>query len=294
MPKISHVIKRSGAIVPFNPDRITNAIYRAAVSEGGRDQARAAWLASEVVKLLEQTIPEAMHPHIEQIQDAVEKILIENGHAQVAKAYILYREERARERRGKDRTKQRPSENVPWEKTWKILNWAVSENVHTIDALNERIRGGEFPLVVKASEEAYEREVDSAAELIIARADKIRMVIISGPSSSGKTTTTTKLEKRLGGEDLEFVPINVDNYFFNLEMHPKDEFGDFDFETPQALDLALINQHLQELISGNEVRVPFYDFKTGKRVKDHTPMRLAENQILLIDSLHGLFPSPMS
>ena len=291
MPKITHVIKRSGAIVPFNPDRITNAIYRAAVSEGGRDQARAAWLAGEVVKLLEHTIPEGMHPHIEQIQDAVEKVLIENGHAQVAKAYILYREERARERRGKDKTKQRPSENVPWEKTWKILNWAISENVHTIEALNERIRGGEFPLVVKASEEAYEREVDSAAELIFNRADKIRMVIISGPSSSGKTTTTTKLEKRLGGEDLEFVPINVDNYFFNLEMHPKDEFGDFDFETPQALDLKLINQHLQKLVAGEEIRAPFYDFKTGKRVKEHTPMRLEENQILLIDSLHGLFPA---
>lgn len=291
MPKLTHVIKRSGAIVPFNPDRITNAIYRAAVSVGGRDQARAAELADQVVKLLEDTTPAGKPPHIEVIQDAVEKVLIKNGHDKVAKAYILYREERNRQRREADRAKQRPSENVPWEKTWQILNWAVSEDVHTIAALNQRILQGEFPQVVMASEEAYEHEVDRAAELVIGRADVIRMVIISGPSSSGKTTTTTKLEQRLAEEGMKFVPLNVDNYFFDLEMHPKDEFGDYDFETPQALDLELINQHLLRLVSGEEVLTPAYDFKLGKRVMDHTPMHLAEKEILLIDSLHGLFPA---
>jgi uridine kinase len=291
MPKLTHVIKRSGAIVPFNPDRITNAIYRAAVSVGGRDRERAAWLTSQVVELLEDTIADGSHPHIEEIQDAVEKVLIENGHAQVAKAYILYREERKRQRSEAETAKQRPSENVPWEKTWQILNWAISENVHTIEALNERIQRGEFAQVVKVSEEAYEREVDRAADLIVSRAKEIRMVIISGPSSSGKTTTTKKIEQRLAGEDLQFVPLNVDNYFFDLELHPKDEFGDFDFETPQALDLELINQHLKQLVSGEEILVPFYDFKLSKRFMDRTPMRLKENQILLIDSLHGLFPA---
>jgi uridine kinase len=291
MPKLTHVIKRSGAIVPFNPDRITNAIYRAAVSVGGRDRERATRLANQVVDLLEDTIADGMHPHIEEIQDAVEKVLIENGHAQVAKAYILYREERKRQRSEAEVAKQRPSENVPWEKTWQILNWAISENVHTIEALNGRIQRGEFAQVVKVSEEAYEREVDRAADLIVSRANEIRMVIISGPSSSGKTTTTIKIEQRLAGEDLQFVPLNVDNYFFDLELHPKDEFGDFDFETPQALDLELINQHLKQLVSGEEIRVPFYDFKLSKRFMDRTPMRLKKNQILLIDSLHGLFPA---
>lgn len=291
MPKLTHVIKRSGAIVPFNPDRITNAIYRAAVSVGGRDRERAAWLASQVVDLLEDMIDEGAHPHIEEIQDAVEKVLIENGHAQVAKVYILYREDRKRQRSEAETAKQRPSENVPWEKTWQILNWAISENVHTIEALNERIQRGEISQVVKVSEEAYEREVDRAADLIVARANEIRMVIISGPSSSGKTTTTIKIEQRLAGENLQFVPLNVDNYFFDLELHPRDEFGDFDFETPQALDLELIDQHLKQLVAGEEILVPFYDFKLSKRFLDRTPMRLKENQILLIDSLHGLFPA---
>jgi uridine kinase len=62
---------------------------------------------------------------------------------------------------------------------------------------------------------------------------------------------------------MKLVALNVDNYFFDLEFHPKDEFGDFDFETPQALDLELINQHLRQLIAGEEVSIPYYDFKTG-------------------------------
>jgi uridine kinase len=74
-------------------------------------------------------------------------------------------------------------------------------------------------------------------------------------------------------------------------MHPKDEFGDYDFETPQALDLALINEHLTLLFAGQEVRIPFYDFKTGTRQLEQTPMRLAENEVILIDSLHGLYPA---
>ncbi len=83
----------------------------------------------------------------------------------------------------------------------------------------------------------------------------------------------------------------MDNYFFDLELHPKDEFGDYDFETPQALDLALINEHLVRLIAGEEVRIPYYDFKTGKRHDDVTPMRIGPDDIILIDSLHGLYPA---
>jgi uridine kinase len=75
-----------------------------------------------------------------------------------------------------------------------------------------------------------------------------------------------------------------------LDVHPKDEFGDYDFETPQALDLTLVNEHLMRLIAGEEVRIPFYDMKTGQRYNDRTPMKLAPKDIILIDSLHGLYP----
>ena len=293
MDKITHVVKRSGAIVPFNPDRITNAIYRAAVAVGGRDRERAEWLAGEVVRILERAAPAGHKPHIEEIQDVVEKVLIENGHAKVAKAYILYREERSRRRRADAERASRPSENVPWAKIWHILDWAVSYGLHTVDALNERVANGEFPHIVHESEAAYEEDIVTAANMIAARRGEIKMVMVSGPSSSGKTTTTIKLEQRLKRVGLEFVTLNVDNYFFDLELHPKDEFGDYDFETPQALDLPLINEHLVRLVEGEKVVIPFYDFKSGKRHLNRTPMKLATHEILLIDSLHGLYP-PMT
>jgi uridine kinase len=90
---------------------------------------------------------------------------------------------------------------------------------------------------------------------------------------------------------LSLVPLMIDNYFFDLELHPKDEFGDYDFETPQALDLELINDHLVRLVSGEEVKVPFYDFKTSKRHDEQTPMQIGPQEIILIDSLHGLYPA---
>jgi uridine kinase len=114
--------------------------------------------------------------------------------------------------------------------------------------------------------------------------------MVSGPSSSGKTTTTFKLEQRLKKRGMRFVPLIVDNYFFDLEHHPKDEFGDYDFETPQALDLEMINDHLTRLAAGEEVLIPYYDFKTGKQFPNRTPVQIHEGEVLLIDSLHGLFP----
>ena len=90
---------------------------------------------------------------------------------------------------------------------------------------------------------------------------------------------------------MSLVTLNVDHYFFNLELHPRDEFGDVDWETPQALDLPLINEHLVRLISGEEVRIPFYDFKKSLRRENVTPMRIGPSDILLIDSLHGLYPA---
>jgi len=293
MNPLEQVVKRSGAIVPFNRERIANAIYRAAVAVGGRDRARAESLADQVVEYLANQLPPDHTPHIEEIQDAVEKILIENGHAQVAKAYILYRDERNRKRREESRRSMRPSENVPWRKMWYVLDWAVRHDLHTVDALNRRIRGGEFPQIVHESEAAYEDDLDTASEILAERGDSLKMVLITGPSSSGKTTTTLKLEQRLKKRGLRFRALNVDNYFFDLELHPKDEFGDYDFETPQALDLPLINKHLKQLVQGEQVLVPYYDFKTGRRTDEQTPMRLEKDEILLIDSLHGLYP-PMT
>ena len=294
MSKFKYVIKRSGAVVPFKKERIMNAIYRAAVAVGGRDKGKAEFLADEVIKAMEEKFPDGYKPHIEEIQDFVEKILIEHGHAKVAKEYILYRDERNKRRRAAEKLASKPSENIPWAKIWKVLNWAVDHNLHKIELMNERIKNGEFPHIVHESEAAYEDDLTMAAEMIMERAKELKMVFVSGPSSSGKTTTTYKLEQRLKKQGMRFVPLIVDNYFFDLEMHPKDEFGDYDFETPQALDLELINEHLKLLSEGKEVKIPYYDFKEGKRYLNRTPMKLEKGEILLIDSLHGLYPQMSS
>jgi len=291
MSKITSIVKRSGAIVPFTPERITNAIYRAAVAVGGRDRSTAENLSQQVVQILEEKTPLDHIPTIEEIQDIVEKVLIENGHAKVAKAYVLYRDERSRARKERAALASRPSENIPWPKIWHVLDWAVAHNLHTVAALNERIARGEFADIVRESEIAYNVDVENAVEMITERRDDLKMVIVSGPSSSGKTTTTIKLAQRLRHMELKLVTLNIDNYFYDLELHPKDEFGDYDFETPQALDLSLINEHLVRLISGEDVLIPDYDFKTGHRINNETRIKLGPRDILLLDSLHGLYPS---
>jgi len=289
---LTHVIKRTGAVVPFNAERITNAIYRAAVAVGGRDRETAERLSEQVVAALEAETPPGRYPTIEQIQDAVEKVLIENGHARVAKAYILYRDERARQRREKSGRGYTETGNIPWRKIYEVLRWSVEHGVHSLASLNERLARGEFGDLVREADRCYEEDIDTAAQLITNRGE-VRVAIIAGPSSSGKTTTTIKLGERLARTGLGLVALNIDNYFFNLELHPKDEHGDYDFETPQALDLELINDHLVRLVGGEEVRLPRYDFKSGRRYDNVTPLRIGARDILLIDSLHGLYP-PMT
>ena len=290
MAKIKYVIKRNGATVLFMQDRITNAIFRAAVSVGGRDRTIAEGLSNQVVELLESRFGKNKPPTVEEIQDVVEKVLIENGHARVAKTYILYREERNRRRKQEKSPSEQRSEYIPWAKMWSVLDWAVDHEVNTVEKLNRRIENGEIAGIVQEAEAAYAQDLQMVTDLIGEQKDTIKLVIIAGPSSSGKTTTTNKIARNLIQQGLRFAELNLDHYYFDLEMHPKDEFGDYDFETPQALDIELINQHLHELLSGEEVLLPFYDFKAGKRYLDRMPMRLGEGDIILIDSLYGLYP----
>lgn len=291
MGKIENVIKRTGVIVPFKPERITNAIYRAAIAVGGRDRDIAEHLSRKVVRILEEQTPPGHLPYIEEIQDIVERVLIHEGHAKVAKAYILYRDERTRRRKEHDALVSRASKNIPWAKNWHILDWAVDHGVNTVWGLNQRIEKGEFSDIVQESETAYSEDLENASEQIMERVKGLKIVIITGPSSSGKTTTTTKLSQKLTTTGMHFRLMNLDNYFFNLEQHPKDEFGDYDFETPQALDLALINEHLKRLLDGDEVLLPSYNFKVGIRTNDQILMKLDPGEVLLIDSLHGLYPT---
>ncbi|MBS1249219.1 MAG: Uridine kinase [Chloroflexi bacterium] len=293
MHSLSKVVKRSGAVVDFKAERITNAIYRAAVAVGGRDRETAIQLTKQVIALLEAATPAGHTPTVEEIQDIVEKVLIENGHAKVAKAYILYRAESTRQREQQAARQTRSEGKIPWAKIWYSLDWAVAHGLNTVEGLNERIEKGEFPEIVQESEAAYNIEIKHVVEDISQRREEVKLVIVSGPSSSGKTTTTKKIEERLTEMGMHLITLNVDNYFFDLEIHPKDEFGDYDFETPQALEIDLIDEHIQRLLAGERVAIPFYNFKTGKREPSRTTMQIGPDDVILIDSLHGLYP-PMT
>lgn len=291
MTKTKFVAKRDGRVVPFTQDRISNAIYRAAVAVGGRDKKTAEILSNQVVAIVDEKFGPDKIPTVEEIQDIVEKVLIENGHARVAKEYILYRDERNRRRLRKNSTAEQRSENIPWEKIWSVLDWAVAHGLHTVDGLNERLGKGEIQDIVIESETAYAQDICLVETAILEKKDDLRLVIFAGPSSSGKTTTTRKIALRLEEMGISLVELNLDNYYLDLAYHPKDEFGDYDFETPQALEIELINQHIKELLDGKEIQMPFYDFKSGMRSKKTTPTRISESDVILIDSLYGLYPA---
>jgi uridine kinase len=279
------VIKRTGEIVPFDRTKVVNAIYKAAAAVGGHDRALSERLADQVVTMLARS---GGTPSVEEIQDLAEKVLIENGHAKTAKAYILYRNERARlrEQKGGRRVTR---DDVPFKAMWRALVFNLEHDCHTVDGLVRHVRNGTFPDLVAAAEEVSEAEVAEAANAVLAARDRVRLVFIAGPSSSGKTTTTAKIASRLREAGIEVVPLNMDNYFFDLHLHPRDESGDYDFETPEALDLRLINEHLAALLAGREIAVPIYDFKLGRRLEARVPLRLPPHAVLLLDTLHGLY-----
>jgi uridine kinase len=172
---------------------------------------------------------------------------------------------------------------------WQALVWNLDHDCHTVAALNGHVRAGTFPQLVAAAEAAYEANLADAAAAVLEARGRVRLVIIAGPSSSGKTTATAKLTECLAAADLRVVPLSLDNYFFDLRLHPRDASGDYDFETPEALDLNLVNEHLRRLLDGDEIEMPIYDFKSGRRLEARRPLRLQPGDVLLLDTLHGLY-----
>jgi len=287
---IRHVVKRNGDLTEFDPERIATAIYKAAASVGGRDKELAHRLGEEAVRRLSNNTPPGGTPTVEDVQDLVERMLIEKGHARTAKAYIVYRHRRDLVRKGEiGMQKGGVVETIPWKLLWRTLAWNADHDCDNVAGLNHWVRGGRIGELMHDADREYSGQLDLAAEEVLNKEGDIRLIIIAGPSSSGKTTTTYKLEQALRATGMKLVALNLDNYFRDLELHPKDEYGDYDYETPEALDLPLINEHLARLIAGEEVMMPRYDFHTGKQILDQTPLRIEKNEIMLLDTLHGLF-----
>jgi len=285
-PEIPSIIKRNGESVPFDRERIRVAIYKATAATGAHDETLAEEATRQVVEALAQAYSAAEPATVEDIQDTVERVLIRSGNADVAKAFIVYRHERAKMRSGRRIV---GGGNIPYRAMWQALDWAVEHDCHTVAALNRTLREGRLPALIEASEARYEAGIAEAAKAVLARRDELRFIIVAGPSSSGKTSTTHKLTEHLAAAGVPAVPLALDNYFFNLELHPGDEFGDRDFETPEALDLGLINEHLAAIDGGQPIEIPIYDFKTGRRLEETTPFAVPEGTVVVLDTLHGLF-----
>lgn len=285
---IKTIVKRNGNLVVYDRERITTAIFKAIASTGKPDRHLAESLSAKVEASILASYHGDMSPSVEDIQDVVEHVLLANQQTKLARNYIAYRQQRAMLRATKAYTFE-VTDNIPYKKIYEILLWNMGHRCESVESLNDLIHKRALPSLVRATEDRFAAEAGLAAEAMLARARDLRLVIIAGPSSSGKTTTTIKIGEALQSAGLRLKAINIDNYFFDLVKHPRDEFGDYDYESPQSLDLELINHHLAELLAGRSIKTPFYNFKTGIRTLEANEMRLADNEILLLDSLHGLY-----
>jgi uridine kinase len=288
MGAVKSIIKRDGQIAIYDRSRITNAIFKAAAaSSGGFGFDEAERLAQRVELRTAESYADQI-PTVEDLQDIVEAVLMEAGYLKVARAYIIYRQKRTEVREARQGAIE-ATDNIPYKLIYEVLRWNMEHGCESIEGINAIIEAGNYSDLVNVCDNRYANECRAAGKRVLDHGDGVRLVIVAGPSSSGKTTTTIKMEEQLSRNGKRLKAFHVDNYFFNLEEHPMDEFGDYDYETPQALDIELINQHLEQLLDGKTVKTPHYDFHAGKRTLGVHEMRLEADEILLMDCLHGLY-----
>lgn len=186
--------------------------------------------------------------------------------------------------------------NVRQEKMFDIFreyqSWVEIMGVPTVGAVNARVLAGDGGSLVKLAEAFHERKFALVADAVAEanRTRGVRTVLISGPSSSGKTTSAKRLSIQLAVLGLQPVMISLDDYFVDREKTPRDERGEYDYEALEAIDLDLFNDHLARLMRGQSVDIPRYDFLTGRRTWHNAPLTLDERSILIIEGIHGLNP----
>lgn len=170
--------------------------------------------------------------------------------------------------------------------------WNEVLGVANVGALNRMCLSGEISEVIRISEGFQEKRIAQIADAVAAERKRVRMVLVAGPSASGKTTFIKRLGIQLRVNGIQPVGLSLDNYFVNREQTPLDGDGKPDYEAIEALDLALLNQQLDALLRGDEVAVPRYNFLTGMRDEPArwTRLQLQPNQVLLVEGIHALNP----
>lgn len=167
--------------------------------------------------------------------------------------------------------------------------WQDVLGLRTIGDLNEAIVSDNATQLINVSEALQEKKIVNIADDIAARG-RVKMVLIAGPSSSGKTTTCKRLSIQLVANGIRPVPLSLDDYFVDRDKTPRDASGDYDFESLYSLNLPLLNQQLKALLSGEEVELPRYNFQTGKSEWSGKKMKLSGNEVLVVEGIHALNP----
>ncbi|MBE9468922.1 MAG: nucleoside kinase [Bacteroidetes bacterium] len=169
-------------------------------------------------------------------------------------------------------------------------DWGKILGVGTVGSINEMVLNGNANELIKISEALHEKKVAQIADRIFNQKGEIKLILISGPSSSGKTTFAKRLAVQLKVIGLKPRTLSLDNYFVNRKLTPKDENGEYDFEALEALDIQLFNKNIIDLFNGKEVDMPKFSFETGERFYDGSKLKINNKNIIIAEGIHALNP----
>ncbi len=169
-------------------------------------------------------------------------------------------------------------------------DWVEIVGVPDVGQLNLATQDGRIGDIIKISEALQEKKLACIADMVNKRKEYVKVILISGPSSSGKTTFAKRLSVQLSVIGFKPIVLSMDNYFVDRQLTPRDKDGNYDFESPHALDIQLFNENLLDLFAGKEIKLPKFSFSEGKRHYDGTTLKMEKNSILLVEGIHGLNP----
>ena len=176
----------------------------------------------------------------------------------------------------------------------KSQRWLSNINIEMVTDTNRYITEGRYLELINMAEALQEKEIADIADMVLRERRAVRVILIAGPSSSGKTTFSHRLSTQLRVNGLTPVPLALDDYFLNRDQTPRDEDGNYDFDTLEALDLKLLDQQIEQLIKGETVETPIFDFASGVRSDKTRKLGLGPSEILVIEGIHALNPALIS